>query len=545
MICPELSYVTQGSMFGSMNGILVFHRTGTRHHRHHRRPDVQSPFCSHTLLAHTTRLVSCHYDVNNTQVNLRGLIEEKDGRGNDFARRMQAIENACSSDDVVCDEEWLAGHPDGGRRTLEEAQVPGHHRKLQTAECSNLNVALLMVNCLGGGPWGQGARIRQDIVDVFGAHACVDIVSATVPSVQDLEDGDYDVIIVEGSASLWATTQTWLEATGNTALTNLANEGASLFINAAPWSGYGSDGPLPFDARLNMITYSRTVTVTNTDLLAGSFPVTTSNYQGSSFAHAVIENLPTGFSSFIDGVGAVLVGGESDSGSQVLLGGMTTSNFHSPQADARNLHKNILEYLCRRPPVAICQDLTLSADDNCQGSAIAADVDSGSTDPNGDVLTLVLEPTAPYSLGATEVELTVTNPSGASDTCTATVTVVDDELPIAICDPGPNPSGNVPAANNQDGFWTISATDNCQDDLPIVVEDTGTEMQFDGHFAEGTNVHYVQAPGTKNPKQKSGSGSVDWKLTGSGDMKVIATDAAGNTGDVLCLAPQRVLLRRS
>jgi hypothetical protein len=125
------------------------------------------------------------------------------------------------------------------------------------------------------------------------------------------------------------------------------------------------------------------------------------------------------------------------------------------------------------------------------------------------------------------------------------------------CDPGPNhPSGKkVPAAKkkkkqNQAGFWTISATDgNCPGDLSIVVEDTGTEMKFEGPFAEGgTNVQYIR-PGTrdeKNPKQKRGSGVVDLKLTGgSGDtMKGIVTDDdAGNIGDpVLCLVPPTIPL---
>jgi hypothetical protein len=291
---------------------------------------------------------------------------------------------------------------------------------------------------------------------------------------------------------------------------------------------------------------------------------------------------------------------------------------------------NHIWYSCNsnnRPPDADCQDLTLSADGGCEGLATADEVGFESSDPDGDPLTLVLHPPAPYPLGVTEVTLTVTDPSGESASCTATVTVadnelpkitcptnisfnsdpgqcdafvtytapvgtdncpggeiatrtaglgsgdvfpvgtttqtytvtdgadhtaacsfsvtvVDNELPVAICVPGPNSGGVIAPAGNQ-AFWTISGTDNCPDGLSIVVEDTGTKTALDGPFTEATNVKYVQVPGTKIPKQKPGNGFVDWKLTVSGYMKVIATDAAGNTGDVLCLAPQRVLLRRS
>ncbi len=60
-------------------------------------------------------------------------------------------------------------------------------------------------------------------------------------------------------------------------------------------------------------------------------------------------------------------------------------------------------------PVAMCQDITVEADGDCLGTATAADVDFGSFDPNGDPLTLTLDPPGPYELGDTAVTLTVTD----------------------------------------------------------------------------------------------------------------------------------------
>jgi hypothetical protein len=54
-----------------------------------------------------------------------------------------------------------------------------------------------------------------------------------------------------------------------------------------------------------------------------------------------------------------------------------------------------------------------------------ANVDNGSFDPDaGDSVTLVQSPAGPYALGANSVTLT------ATDSCSATVTVVEDTPPL-------------------------------------------------------------------------------------------------------------------
>jgi len=83
-------------------------------------------------------------------------------------------------------------------------------------------------------------------------------------------------------------------------------------------------------------------------------------------------------------------------------------------------------------PVAICQDVTKTADGGCQANVAPNEVDNGSSDPDGEDITLSLSPSGPYSVGATSVTLTVTDGQGASATCTAIVTVEDKVAPAVV-----------------------------------------------------------------------------------------------------------------
>ncbi|MBZ5628951.1 MAG: hypothetical protein LAO06_08805 [Acidobacteriia bacterium] len=75
-----------------------------------------------------------------------------------------------------------------------------------------------------------------------------------------------------------------------------------------------------------------------------------------------------------------------------------------------------------RPPLAACADVTVKTR-ACATSARAS-INHGSSDPDGDKLTLTQAPPGPYGLGTTPVTLTVADPYGGSNSCAATVTVV-------------------------------------------------------------------------------------------------------------------------
>jgi hypothetical protein len=111
-------------------------------------------------------------------------------------------------------------------------------------------------------------------------------------------------------------------------------------------------------------------------------------------------------------------------------------------------------------PVAICQDVTVNADASCQGTAVAADFNNGSSDPDSDPISFSVLPAGPYSLGTTAVVLTVTDGS-LSSTCSANIIVNDATAPTAAC-------ANFTANLDFTGNVTITAanidngsTDNC------------------------------------------------------------------------------------
>ena len=112
-----------------------------------------------------------------------------------------------------------------------------------------------------------------------------------------------------------------------------------------------------------------------------------------------------------------------------------------------------------QPPVAVCRNVTVSANGSCQGTVVAADVNNGSFDPDGDAINCVLAPTGTFALGNTPVTLTCTDPSGAPGQCNAVVTVVDNTPPVLVCPVSVNVMCT--NANGAVATFATSATDNC------------------------------------------------------------------------------------
>jgi len=89
-------------------------------------------------------------------------------------------------------------------------------------------------------------------------------------------------------------------------------------------------------------------------------------------------------------------------------------------------------YINNLPPVAICQDIIVSANDSCVAIVLPEQIDNGSYDPDGDSLIFTLSPEGPYPLGNNEVILTVTDTTGDYDQCIAFILVVDDSVPTVL-----------------------------------------------------------------------------------------------------------------
>src|SRR5204862_7706168 len=86
------------------------------------------------------------------------------------------------------------------------------------------------------------------------------------------------------------------------------------------------------------------------------------------------------------------------------------------------------------PPVAVARDLTVQLDATGHATITAAQINNGSSDACG-IASLSLDKTNfdCSNIGANTVTLTVTDNNGNSQTCTAAVTVVDDQKPTIVC----------------------------------------------------------------------------------------------------------------
>jgi hypothetical protein len=147
-------------------------------------------------------------------------------------------------------------------------------------------------------------------------------------------------------------------------------------------------------------------------------------------------------------------------------------------------------------------------------------------------------------LGTDSIQACVTLKIPLGETGCAYVTKewVDTTPPEAFCKPGPNPDGEIPSSENEDGFYMASAVDAVwlPEEMEVYIIDSGSGHQW-GPFPSGTTFKYTEAPGAKPKKRdmsESGEGYVDYAIKGQGDAIVYAVDGSGNeSGRVFCLVP--------
>ena len=118
-----------------------------------------------------------------------------------------------------------------------------------------------------------------------------------------------------------------------------------------------------------------------------------------------------------------------------------------------------------RPPVAKCAARTVLADGTCHAPA---SIDDGSFDPDaGDAITCTQTPIGPFGRGATLVTLTCSDSHGATASCNAPVTVVDQTPPMVAC-----PAAQTAECNDgQRGAavsFIVAAPDNCVASAAVV-----------------------------------------------------------------------------
>jgi hypothetical protein len=148
-----------------------------------------------------------------------------------------------------------------------------------------------------------------------------------------------------------------------------------------------------------------------------------------------------------------------------------------------------LQAFCNQPPVALCQNVTISAGANCTADA---SINNGSSDPDGDQITLTQSPAGPYPKGTTTVTLTVTDSNMASSSCTATVTVNDTNAPTILCN---NVAAQSASANGScsaivpdvTGLVRAQSSDNCTAQANLII----TQNPTAGSNVNGTGSHPI------------------------------------------------------
>jgi hypothetical protein len=165
----------------------------------------------------------------------------------------------------------------------------------------------------------------------------------------------------------------------------------------------------------------------------------------------------------------------------------------------------LLCYTLNQAPLAVCQNVTVTADASCTADA---SINNSSFDPDGDAITFTQSPAGPYSLGTTNVTLTVTDSKGASSQCSATVTVNN---------PAPTVTINSPASG--------------------AVFAVGTPVNFTGSFTDNPGMHTatwmfdaLPQAGTVNEMTGAVSASYSFPTAGVYKVKLTVDDGCGETG---------------
>jgi hypothetical protein len=193
-----------------------------------------------------------------------------------------------------------------------------------------------------------------------------------------------------------------------------------------------------------------------------------------------------------------------------------------------------------RPPEALCQDVSVSADEQCRAVVVAADIDDGSTDPDlglGDSFACEIDPPGAYPVGVTQATLTCTDSFGETDVCEAAIEIVDQTPPeletLDILASVWPPNHQYQAFSIED--CVVSLTDNCDPDLDpatalTIVNVTSDEAELE--LGSGNTCDDIRITGSTTFEVRAERS--DAKDGRRYTATFVATDEAGNATQGSC-----------
>ncbi|WP_232364997.1 PEP-CTERM sorting domain-containing protein [Salinimonas marina] len=201
------------------------------------------------------------------------------------------------------------------------------------------NADVVYLDSDAGNPWGETTN-EAALDGVFGAGNWTDSTFESI-NVTNLFSSANDFIYLEGS-DLNADALELFINTNSTAMQDWVFGGGRIFINAAPNEGDGMD--FGFGVSLHYPVYDNDVYGVNPAhaIFEGPYGSTGSNFQGTYFSHGAVSGLEIN-ALIVDELTSDIVLGDMFYGTgYAVFGGMTTSNFQTP--NAFELRQNILHY---------------------------------------------------------------------------------------------------------------------------------------------------------------------------------------------------------
>ena len=349
-------------------------------------------------------------------------------------------------------------------------------------------------------------------------------------------DTQADLLFVDGEPNV----TTWVG--GAPAATGYEAEGGSLMATfagetiAGDWTltiedgGLGDEGDL-FDFCLTMTNNGVVGTPPTISCPADIVVNSDEDVAGDCVAAVVFANAAAIDAE--DGPIATTQTAGPTSGSDFPVGD-TDVTFEATDSDGNTVSCTFtVTVIDNEDPVAVCQDITVTLDEFGMASITEADIDGGSTD-NCPAFTLTASQLTfgCSDVGDVVVTLTITDASGNTDTCDATVTVVDDIAPVIVCEgeAGSAVYSNAPGATIDTNPGDVVVTDiiNVPDD--VVLDDVNVSLDISHAWAGDLDITLTSPAGTVvQLKNSDGCSSADIiaTLDDDGAVSIDATCDAG------------------